>query len=529
MRQTEAVTRSDAPRTEQVDHRYADLDVLDERNLLERLLNDQETAISAVRASLGDLSLAVSAASERLGRGGRLVYVGAGTSGRLGMIDAAELPPTFGWPRERAVNLTAGGSEAFFRAVENAEDDREAAERDYRRAKVHPHDVVIAVAASGTTPYVLRVLELARAAGALTIGIANNAATPLLRGAEHAVLLDTGPEVLSGSTRLKAGTAQKIALNLFSTAVMVRLGKVYQNLMVDLVATNTKLVNRATALVQRTTQVGPDQAAAQLRAADGQVKTAIAMTALHVDAGRARELLDAHAGQLRRLLPQDRPGATARALSSGLVVSCQASADNPLHGPQFMRAMALAAQLAGAAGVRANGASDIRAIRDACDLPIIGIRKVFGAHDVSITPDFESARLVARAGADVIAIDATRRPRPVPIDALIRFIQQELGKRVMADVSSEEEGQRAAALGVDYVATTLSGYTRYSPQIAGPDLGLVRTLAASLPVPVIAEGRIRDAHDIIAVRDAGAFGAVVGTAITNPRELALNLAHAWAR
>lgn len=522
------MTKAAPLRTEHVDGRFADLDVLDERNLLERLLNDQEVATNAVRASLEHLARAARAATARLQRGGRLVYAGAGTSGRLGMIDAAELTPTFSWPRDRAVNLTAGGREAFFAAVENAEDDTAAAERDFLSAAVTADDVVIAVAASGTTPYVCRVLELARATGALTVGVANNPGTPILELAEHPVLLDTGPEVLSGSTRLKAGTAQKIALNLLSTAVMVGLGKVYQNLMVDLVASNDKLVNRAVSLVQHATQLGPEQAATHLRGADWNVKTAIVTAVQGLEPGAARGLLASHGGHLRRALGQTAPPPLPRPLPAGVIVSCQARADNPLHGPQFMRAMALAAQQAGAGALRVNGPGDIRAVRDATDLPIIGIHKVFGTpYDVYITPDFGAARLAALAGADVVAIDATRRPRPVPVTDLIRFIQQDLGLRVMADVSTLEEGLEAAALGADYVATTLSGYTDDSPRPRGPDFGLIRALVAELSVPVIAEGRIQDERDLADTREAGAYAAVVGTAITNPREITRRFTRAW--
>lgn len=522
------MTQTDALRTEQIDSRFADLDLLDGRNLLERLLNDQETAVSAVRASLADLTRAALAASEHLGQGGRLVYVGAGTSGRLGMIDAAELPPTFSWPPERTVNLVAGGRDAFFAAVENAEDDRMAAERDFREAGVGALDVMIGVAASGTTPYVVRALELARTGGALTVGVANNPDTPVLRLAEYPVLLNTGPEVISGSTRLKAGTAQKIALNLFSTSVMVRLGKVYQNLMVDLVATNDKLVGRAARLLEQTTGLEPAQTAGYLRDAGGNVKTAIVSARVGVTAAEARTRLAAHGGHLRAVLGHGSLPVPPRSLPAGVIVSCQARADNPLHGPQFMRAMALAVQQAGAVALRANGPSDIRAIRDASDLPIIGIQKIYSRSAVYITPDFDAARLVARAGADIIALDATSRPRPVPLGDLIRFVHEELGKLVMADVSTLAEGRAAAEHGADYVASTLSGYVGGAPPPPGPDVALVRALSIHLAVPVIAEGRLGGPEDVAAVREAGAHAAVIGTAITNPREIARRFVRAWS-
>lgn len=514
--------------TEGVTERYSDLDLLDGRNLLERLLNDQQAAVDAVRATLTALESATGAAAERLARGGRLIYCGAGTSGRLSQLDATELTPTFSWPPERAVTLMAGGRQAFWTAVENAEDDVAAAERDFRAAHVQPDDVVIGVAASGTTPYVQRILELARHAGALTIGLANNAGTPVLSASAHPLLLDTGPEVLSGSTRLKAGTAQKITLNLFSTAVMVRLGKVYQNLMVDLIATNEKLRCRAVNLTARAGQVEPAAAQVHLHEAGWNVKTSVVMARLDTGPTEARALLQAQAGHLRAVLC-DRPSSVdRRALTEGIVISCQARPDNPLHGPQFMRAMALAAQQAGASGIRANGTADIRAIRDACDLPIIGIQKDFHTgHEVYITPTFEAARLASHAGADIIAVDATRRARPVPVRDLIAFIHDELGKRVMADISTLHEAEAALELRVDYLGTTLSGYTPDSPVQEGPDVALVAALHQLKAAPVIAEGRIRTAEDIQAVRQAGAALVVVGTAVTNPREIARRLVMAW--
>ncbi|HWG83920.1 MAG TPA: N-acetylmuramic acid 6-phosphate etherase, partial [Deinococcales bacterium] len=288
--------------TEQVEERYADLDLLDDRNVLERLLNDQEAGLRAVRTALPALTAAVAAAAQRLERGGRLVYAGAGTSGRLCQLDAAELIPTFSWPAERVVALVAGGRTALFGPVENAEDDTTAAETDCLEARVGADDVVIGVAASGTTPYVRRVLEHAREHGALTIGIANNPGTPVLEGSDHAILLETGAEVLSGSTRMKAGTSQKAALNLLSTAVMVRLGKVYRNLMVDVVATNEKLHHRAVQLTVRATGTTPDAARRHLEESGWNVKTSIAMARLGEGAPEARARIEAAGGRLRPVI-----------------------------------------------------------------------------------------------------------------------------------------------------------------------------------------------------------------------------------
>jgi N-acetylmuramic acid 6-phosphate etherase len=293
---------TDPRRTEQVHPDHADLDRLSPLELVEVLAADQLAAILAVQAAAPALARAVTAALPRLARGGRLVYAGAGTSGRLGVLDATELTPTFSWPPERAVPLIAGGEAAIRRAVEGAEDDEEAGARDVRGVGIGPDDVLIAVAASGTTPYALGAVRAARAAGALSIALANNPGTPLLLAADCAVSLDTGPEVISGSTRLKAGTAQKIALNTLSSALMVRLGKVYGNLMVDLRATNAKLEGRAVRLVRHATGAPEAGARAALTAADGQVKTAVVMLRLGLDAGAAQARLDAAGGHARAAL-----------------------------------------------------------------------------------------------------------------------------------------------------------------------------------------------------------------------------------
>ncbi len=295
-------TPTDPRPTENIHPQHADLDRQPTTGVLRALISDQEHAVQAAMAAVDALALAADAASERLRRGGRLVYVGAGTSGRLGTLDATELGPTFSWPPERALNVIAGGPTALVSAVEGAEDDPEAARRDLSALHLTPDDVVIGVAASGTTPYTLAALDAARAAGALTVGIANNPGTPLLSAADIAVLLDTGPEVISGSTRLKAGTAQKIALNALSSAIMVRLGKVYGNLMVDLRATNAKLEGRALRLVMAAT--GQDAEAAQraLTASGGSVKTAMVMLRLGVSHPDAQARLNAARGDARTAL-----------------------------------------------------------------------------------------------------------------------------------------------------------------------------------------------------------------------------------
>jgi N-acetylmuramic acid 6-phosphate etherase len=289
-------------KTETPSASHTDLDLYTLTELVDTLVDDQAAAADAVRAAGPELVLAVEAALPRIRAGGRLVYVGAGTSGRLGVLDSVELNPTFSWPRDRALALMAGGLGAMFDAVEGAEDHYELGSHDLRNLAVGSNDVVLLIAASGTTPYVLGALQAAHTAGALTIGLANNPQSPLASLAEIGITLDTGPELVSGSTRLKAGTAQKIALNTFSTALMVRLHKVYGNLMVDLRATNAKLVRRALALTMHATGAGEGQALAVLRSCDQQVKVAIVALRAGIDVGSAQARLLAAHGSVRAAL-----------------------------------------------------------------------------------------------------------------------------------------------------------------------------------------------------------------------------------
>jgi N-acetylmuramic acid 6-phosphate etherase len=287
------------PKTEVPHPEHQRLDEYATHDLVEAFIHDQAAAATAVHSATSQIAAAVTAAVPRLEAGGRLVYVGAGTSGRLGLLDSVELYPTFSWPRERAVALLAGGPQAIHVAVEGAEDDAGQGAADLHEARVGPTDVVLLVAASGATPYVLGALRAARAAGALTIGIANNKDAPVTREAQIGIVLDTGHELVSGSTRLKAGTAQKIVLNTFSSAVMVRMHKVYGNLMVDLKPTNAKLVRRAIRLTALAT--GADEARAQevLEASDFQVKVAIVAIARGIDPAEARARLAAVHGSVR--------------------------------------------------------------------------------------------------------------------------------------------------------------------------------------------------------------------------------------
>ena len=289
-------------KTETPSQSHQDLDLYPLDQLLAAFIDDQTVAVDALRAAAPQLARAVGAALPRILAGGRLIYAGAGTSGRLGVLDSVELYPTFSWPRERALAILAGGPSAMFVAVEGAEDDAVRGAADLLALQPGVNDVVLLLAASGATPYVLGALQEARKAGALTIGFANNPDAPLTEQAEIGILLDTGAEVISGSTRLKAGSAQKMALNSFSSALMVRLNKVYGNLMVDLKPTNAKLVRRALALTLAATGADPDKAAAVLQDCGFHVKVAIVALRKHINVAQARSALDAAGGSVRQAL-----------------------------------------------------------------------------------------------------------------------------------------------------------------------------------------------------------------------------------
>ncbi len=287
--------------TETVSEAYRGIDTWPGARILDVMLDGKLAAVAAVRAALPALDVAAEQAVERLKRGGRLVYAGAGTSGRIALQDGVELTPTFGWPADRLVYLMAGGARAVTESVEGAEDDAGAAAAEVDAAAVGPDDVVLALAASGTTPYSVAVARRARERGALTIGIANNAGTPLLEAAEHPVLLETGAEVIGGSTRMKAGTAQKVVLNLFSSLVMIKLGHVYDGYMVDVLATNDKLVRRSRRMLMALTEADESTAQDALDRSDGHVKTAVLVVG-GCSPDDARERLSAAGGDLRAAL-----------------------------------------------------------------------------------------------------------------------------------------------------------------------------------------------------------------------------------
>src|SRR6266404_9447608 len=287
--------------TERASPRYSDLDVWAPLDIVEAMIEGQFTAVAAVRAARFVLLEAALAAEARLRNGGRLVYVGAGTSGRLAVQDGAELIPTFSWPQDRLLLLMAGGKDALLRSVEGAEDAVDQAVRLVQQHKIGVNDVLIAVAASGTTPFTLSCLKEARRRGALTIGVANNRDTPILKEADHPVWLDTGAEPIAGSTRMKAGTAQRITLNVFSSLVMILLGRVYDGLMVDLQAVSQKLVRRSESILMRLTGRSGEQAREALRRADGNVKLAVLL--LHgCEVEEATDVLNRAGGQLRAAL-----------------------------------------------------------------------------------------------------------------------------------------------------------------------------------------------------------------------------------
>ena len=291
--------------TETIDPTLADFDLRGTDEILATLLAGQRRALDAVDGAREALGRAVAAAAARLGTGeGRLVLAGAGASGRIAVQDGAELWPTFGWPAERLHLAMAGGEAALTASLEGTEDDSEAARREVRAVGIGTPDVVVALAASGSSPWTCTWLESARESGALAIGLANNAGSPLLRAAALPVLLDTGPEVLAGSTRMAAGTAQKVALNLFGTALMVRLNRTYGNLMVDMAAANAKLDGRRVRLLQGVLPTLDEAAArAALETAGGWVKLA-ALVALGDEAEAGRTRLAAHAGSLRAALDE---------------------------------------------------------------------------------------------------------------------------------------------------------------------------------------------------------------------------------
>lgn len=278
---------------------------IDQMSALEivQVMNAEDARVAlAVQQELPQIARAVEESARYLRQGGRLIYLGAGTSGRLGILDASECPPTFSTPPELVIGLIAGGPPAILKAVEGAEDNPEDGKADLQQLHLKPEDVVVGIAASGRTPYVLGAIAYAREVGALTIGLACNSQTPLHPAVDIMIAPVVGPEVVSGSTRLKAGTAQKMVLNMLSTGVMILLGKTYGNQMVDVHASNYKLQRRASKIVQTIAGIEQEQADALLIQCDGETKTAIVVARAHISPQEARQQLAAHQQVLRATL-----------------------------------------------------------------------------------------------------------------------------------------------------------------------------------------------------------------------------------
>ena len=288
--------------TESINPRTGNLDALSAPELVAALHAENFDIAGAVQKALPEIARIVEILALRLGNGGRLFYVGAGTSGRLGVLDASECPPTFGVSPELVQGIIAGGMAALTRSIEGAEDSPAVGANDLRERGVTANDAVIGIAASGRTPYVIGAMDAAREIGAAVFAVTNVSDSELSRHAEITIAAVTGPEPLTGSTRLKAGTAQKMVLNLLTTAAMIRLGKVYGNLMVDVRATNEKLRDRAARIVMTATGADRNAADTALAEAQGRVKTAIVMLSRNLSAPEAQDKLDAANGWVRAAL-----------------------------------------------------------------------------------------------------------------------------------------------------------------------------------------------------------------------------------
>jgi N-acetylmuramic acid 6-phosphate etherase len=293
--------------TEQRNQASERLDEMSVGEILHLMNREDRRVPEAVGRTLPQIAEAVGLMVEAWRSGGRWIYIGAGTSGRIAALDAAECQPTFGVPPDRIVALIAGGKAALTQSVEGAEDDRSAAVKDLEDSRLDPGDVVVGLAASGRTPYVVAALEYASKTGCPTIGISNNPGSELGAAADVCIELITGAEVLTGSTRLKAGTSEKLVLNMLSTAAFVRLDKVYENFMVDLQAGNEKLKDRSRRIIREAAGVTEDEAGELLRAADGSVKVAVVMGKAKVPPDAAREFLAAAGGNVRRALDAATP------------------------------------------------------------------------------------------------------------------------------------------------------------------------------------------------------------------------------
>jgi N-acetylmuramic acid 6-phosphate etherase len=289
-------------RTEQVNAKFRHLDQMSVSELLHAMNEGDAEVPKAIALELPKIERAIESIVERMMRGGRLIYIGAGTSGRLGVLDAAECGPTFSVSEDQVLGLMAGGERALIHAVEGAEDDFQAGEDDLKSINLCLEDCVVGIAASGRTPYVRGALAYAKQVGALTVGLTCNPHSQISKDVEHPLEIDSGPELLAGSTRLKSGTAQKLVLNMISTITMVRLGKTFGNLMVDLQITNEKLRDRAVRIIMQATGATHGNASAALEESENEVKVAILMLLLSVDGPSARVRLRAASNRVQEAL-----------------------------------------------------------------------------------------------------------------------------------------------------------------------------------------------------------------------------------
>lgn len=292
--------------TEQRNPNSAEIDTLPTLEML-RVINDEDARVApAVAVELENIAKAVDGIVNRIQTGGRLIYIGAGTSGRLGVLDASECPPTFNTPPGLVVGLIAGGDHALRHPVEHVEDSRDAGAEALQSVDVSDKDTVVGIAASGRTPFVLGAINFANEIGALTIGVCNSADSQLSEAVQIPIAVLSGPEVITGSTRMKSGTAQKLVLNMLSTGAMIRLGKTYGNLMVDVQPTNEKLRVRAVRIVAEATGLSTEAARTALATADGDVKAAIVSTLTGLDSNTAKEHIKAADGRVRTVIEGDR-------------------------------------------------------------------------------------------------------------------------------------------------------------------------------------------------------------------------------
>lgn len=292
------VTESRNPASENIDQ-LSTLDML-------KVINQEDKKVPlAVECILPNIAQLVDKVAEAFHQGGRLIYNGAGTSGRLGILDASECPPTFGTPHEQVIGLIAGGHQAILRAVENAEDNRELGQADLEKIGFNQRDILVGIAASGRTPYVLGAMDYARSVGATVAAISCNPDSPMAQQADIPLTIIVGPEVVTGSSRMKAGTGQKLVLNMITTGAMIKMGKVFGNLMVDVEATNAKLIERQTRIVMEATECDRETAEQALQQCERHCKTAIVMILTGLNAQQAKHLLSDNHGFIRSALSAD--------------------------------------------------------------------------------------------------------------------------------------------------------------------------------------------------------------------------------